>query len=148
MEQTLEDITAEFELMRFKALNNLDSVKYAVLCNYFGIAPENDNLYTLGLMSDKYPEVYEEIDRLYAQIPRKIEKSKKAIEGSFKLFPSNFIYVPSTITGLKMEIRQICKKKGVPVPKGFSKMGKKQKSQLYAIYFNMKRVIVSSHREC
>ena len=146
MEQTLENITAEFELMRFKALNNLDSVKYAVLCNYFGVAPENDNLYTLGLMSDKYLDVYEEIDWLYAQ--KLVGSDKKSINGSFKLFPSNSIYVPSTITGLKMEIRQIYKKKGGLVPKGFSKMGKKtQRPSVINMSYKQAEAIMHEYNE-
>lgn len=141
MKQTLENITTELELMRLKALTDLNSARYASLCNYLGIKPENEDLYSLGLMSEEYSIEFEKADRFYSLIAKEeIKEPKKITEGTFKPFPSNFMYVPTTIKGLKMEIRMLCRKKGVPLPMGFSEMDNKQRKKLYAIYFNMKGI--------
>jgi hypothetical protein len=138
MLEKLDKIVKELELLRKSSLESQTASKYASLCDYLGVNPEDESLYDTGVHDFSYSKEFNKVDKLYRQKlidnGLVVTPSPKPEVKTFKPFPSNKIYVPSTIKGLKLEIRRLFRKDRRSIPRDFNSL---RRNQLYAIYFKL-----------
>lgn len=107
------------------AFKEKKAVDYFHLCNQLGVEPEDLDLYGQGIMELKYSE------KMRKNLTDKLNEGVISLRNSKP-------YVPTTIVGLKMEIRKNYHQRGMSLPKGFSRWGRKERKKLTALYFYYK----------
>ncbi len=138
----LELFVEEIDKMRREALSS-NPTKFAAICNYFGIPPDEDvESYEIGQMDPDYTIEFNKLDKKYARIqfqkPEPVDRPKIASEHIVKKTSRNDIWIPTSAAGFRQGIRDFCNNQNIKLPRGVSRM---KKPQLRTTYLKLRKVI-------